>query len=383
MNFEFNEEQKLLQHSVEAFLRDNYDFQRRQQQVESDTPFDQDLWRQCAELGWLGLPFSEEDGGLGASAVEMMIVFEQLGRYLVIEPFFETLVLFGGALKRSRHPIRSECLQQLISGQLHGALAHFELHSRGEIGSIESVSTTTDDGFCLKGCKTTVYNAPEADFVIVSALNLVRGEELLQLFLLPANKPGLEIEAYQTTDGRHAAELHLNNVHVDASCLLAEGSEALAILRETYDDALLLLCAEHQGAMEQLLRETVEYASERKQFGQAIGSFQVLQHRMVDMYIATELARSLLYAATLKSVDQSPDAGLFIAAAKVKSDTCAKAVAESAVQIHGGIATTNELSIGHYLKRIIVVSHLFGSTQYHQRRFGKLSRQLFAPGGMA
>ena len=378
MNFNLSEEQQLFQNSVAGFLQDHYDFHTRQTRLAKGRSMDTGFWQQCAELGWLALPFSEEDGGLDGGAIETMLLFEQLGQYLVLEPFLENLVLFGGVLKRCLHPQRKEYLARLIDGNLQGALAHYEVQSRGEVENIATTATRTGTGFCISGDKTTVYNLEAADVIVISAQAQHAGSEQLQLFLVPKNHPGLAWRAYPTADGRRAAELHLDKLELSEDALLAEGDKALDILREVYDDALVAISAEHQGAMTALISATTQYSKERKQFGAAIASFQVLQHRMVDMYIASELARSLLYCAAIKCRDQSADAKAMIAAAKVRSDLSAKKVVESAIQIHGGIATTDELSVGHYLKRITVSSHLFGSTQYHLRRYGKLARQLAA-----
>ena len=370
MNFNFSEDQILFNDSVCKYLTDQYDFESRQAIVAGEAPFDPSVWRQCTQMGWLHLLFSEEQSEVGGTPVDTISLFEALGKHLVVEPFLETLILFGGVLRRVSPSQVADNIDQLLAGELQGALAHFEANSRGNLSVIATRAEHCQKGYRINGRKSVVYNASGAELLVVSARVAESGN--LALFLVHNGIKGLALQTYTTVDGRQAAEVELSDVELEPHQLLAVGEQAMSILESVYDEALLALTAEMVGAMDSLLTTTVEYAEQRKQFGSAIGKFQSLQHQMSDMFMAVELSRSLMYAAAIKLRDGAADARAFIAAAKVKADKCAQQVAHSAVQLHGGIATTDELNVGHYLKRITVITQLFGSTQYHLRRFQQL-----------
>ncbi|MGV6808149.1 MAG: acyl-CoA dehydrogenase family protein [bacterium] len=370
MNFEYNEDQRVFKDSISKYLLDNYEFEERQKVVASEEPFSAEVWGQTAELGWLYMPFSEEQGGLSGTPIDTMLMFEEFGRYLVIEPYLETLVLTGGVLRRVDNALAAEKIESLMMGGLQGAVAHFEAQSRGAHENIATSAQASGDGFVIQGQKPAVYNAPVADILVVSAKMPDGG---MGLFLVEKDTAGLSVNAYPTVDGHVAAEVTLDNVQVSSAQLLASGDEAMKVLQDVYDEALLALTAEMVGAMDVLLKATVDYTKERKQFGTTLSKFQVLQHHMADMFMAGELARSLMYAAAIKLRDGSDDASAFIAAAKAKADKSARQVAYSAIQLHGGIATTEELNVGHYLKRITVASQIFGTTKYHLKRYSQLT----------
>ncbi|WP_317932343.1 acyl-CoA dehydrogenase family protein [Halioxenophilus sp. WMMB6] len=369
MNFSFSEDQNLFNDSVCKYLNDHYNFESRRLLLASDAGFSHKVWSQCAEMGWLHLPFSEAQGGLSGTAVDSIILFESLGRHLVVEPFLETLITFGGVLRRVNSDAASGCIGPLMAGELQGAFAHFEAASRGRVEHIETLAHPCASGYRLTGKKAVVYNAPNADYLIVSARSAEDGE--IMLFLVPSDTIGLTKVCYATVDGHQAAEVELQGAEV--TTLLAKGDAAESILRLVVDEALVMMTAELVGAMDILVNITVDYAKQRKQFGVAIAKFQALQHQMSDMFMALELSRSLMYAAAIKLRDNDRNASKFVAAAKVKADKCAQQVAHSAIQIHGGIATTDELSVGHYLKRITILSNLFGSSRHHLQRFNVLS----------
>ncbi len=373
MNFEYNADQQAFKDSVTKFLQQEYEFETRQKVVNSDKAYSEVLWKTCAELGWLSLPFSEEVGGFGGSVVDTILLFEELGKSLVIEPFMETLVLFGGVLNRTSHVRKNEYIERLMVGELQGAMAHFEAHSRGKHSAILATAELNGETYNLNGTKALVYNADNAEFFIVSARVESAGKQELALFLVPAGSQGVSLDSYSTVDGRRAAEVTFNNVSVAKDNLLATGKTALSVLEQTFDEALLAQVAEMIGAMDTLVFTTVEYAKERKQFGMPLSKFQVLQHKMVEMFMAAELARSLMYAAAIKLRDGSDDARTYVAAAKVKADKCAKVAAHHAVQVHGGIGTTDELKVGHYLKHIEVLTKQFGNTSTHLQRFKGLN----------
>ena len=368
MNFEYSEDQLAFRESVTKFLLQEYSFEDRQETLQSGAPYSERIWADCAELGWLSLTFHEDVGGFGGSAVDSTLLFEQLGKHLVTEPFMETMLQVGGILQASRHPQRIGHIEKLMAGELQGAFAHSEPYQAHFEHDLTTRALALDDGYQIQGTKSVVYNAARADIFIISAE--LDGEKAL--FLLPANHEGLSLKRYTTVNGRQAAELELDAVRVAREDLLATGSEAESILNSTLDDTLLAQVAEMVGAMQMLLETTVDYTRERKQFGMPLSFFQVLQHKMVEMFMATELVRSLMYAAAIKLRDGADDARAYVAAAKVKADKGARLVAQFAVQLHGGIGTTDELKVGHYLKHIEVLGQQFGSTQSHVSRYREL-----------
>ena len=368
MNFEYNEDQLVVKESVSKYLQDNYGFESRQKMVNSDKPFSSETWSECADLGWLHMHFSEEQGGIGGTPIDTMLLFEELGRFLVIEPFLETMVLVGGILKRLPSEFSANKIKALMGGQLQGALAHFEAASRGELSNIDATALSLQDGYCINGRKSVVYNAQEADLLLVTA-KLVASGDIGIFALSKEDVSNLKLRAYPTVDGRSAADIDFVDIHVNESQLISYGDAAIEILQKVFDEAHLALTAEMVGAMDELLKATVEYTKERKQFGTTLSSFQVLQHSMADMFMAKELARSLMYAAAIKLRDGSADSRRFLAAAKVKTDMSAKQVAHAAIQLHGGIATTDDLNVGHYLKRITVASQIFGNTDFHLKHY--------------
>lgn len=370
MNFEYSQDQKAFQESVIKFLQQEYSFEERQKIVTSDTPFNQKIWQTCAELGWLTLLFDEEVGGFGGSAVDCMMLFEELGKHLVVEPFTETLLQFGGLIQASNHPQRLAFIDKLIAGELQGAFAHTEPYQTNVDSRLNTSAEALDIGYQIQGVKSVVYNAPSADWFVVSAD--LQGQTAL--FLVPAKSEAISLKAYTTVDGRSAAELTVNNLLVPKDDLLAHGPDADAMLETIIDHTLLAQVAEMVGAMRVLLDTTVEYTKERKQFGAPLASFQVLQHKMVEMLMASELARSLMYAAAIKLRDDTDDARFYVAAAKVKADKCARLVAQNAVQLHGGIGTTDEYKVGHYLKHVEVLTKLYGPTQSHVYRYQAFRR---------
>lgn len=368
MNFEYSEYQLAFRESVIKFLQQEYSFEARQKILKSDAAYSERIWESCAELGWLSLPFYEDVGGLGGSAVDSILFFEELGRHLVTEPFIETMLQVGGILQACRHPQRLTYIEKLMAGELQGAFAHSEPYQAHFEEGLRTTATELDGGYQLRGTKSVVYNATAAEIFIISAE--LEGEKAL--FLAPVGRQGFNIKSYNTVDGRQAAELELDALWVGQEDLLAAGSDAQAILDSILDNTLLAQVAEMVGAMQLLLDTTVDYTRERKQFGVPLSFFQVLQHKKVEMFMATELVRSLMYAAAIKLRDGTDDARACVAAAKVKADKGARLVAQFAVQLHGGIGTTDELKIGHYLKHIEVLIHQFGATQSHISRYQAL-----------
>ena len=372
MHITFTDEQKMLQESADKFLRDNYSFDHRQAVVKAGRGYSSEMWNTFAELGWAMLPFNEEAGGFGGGAIENMMMGENFGRYLVLEPYLETVILLGGLLQAcDSDELRATYLENLMAGGLQGALACAENGCGLPAGAVATTATETAEGFVLSGRKTVVYNGPDADLFVVSAG--IDGEgDRPALFLVAADAAGLERRDYPTYDGRRACDLVLDNVPVPRSHQLCDAAGADALLAPVIRQALVFLCAEAVGAMDALVKATVEYTSQRKQFGQPISKFQVLRHRMTDMYMETELTRSLLLATAWHVENKPGEADKLVAALKAKVGTAGRYVSHNAIQLHGGIGVTDELSVGHYFKRLAVIENLFGARDYHLGRYHQL-----------
>ncbi len=369
MNFQLSGDQIAFQESVIKFLQQEYDFDSRQKTVASKAPYSHSMWKDCAELGWLSLFFKEEYDGFGGTPIDTTVLFEQLGRHLVVEPFLQAGLQSACVLQACEHPQKETMIRDLMAGDLHLSLAHLEPYQRDFDATLSTQALECDNGFTLSGTKSLVFNAACSSGLLVTA-NL-KGERAI--FLLPVDSKGVSVRSYETVDGREASDVTLETVSLAADQLLLSGSLAEAVLAKLLDNTLVAQIAEMLGGMQVLLDATVEYTRDRRQFGASLSQFQVLQHKMVEMFMAIELLRSILFAAAIKLRDGADDARRYVAAAKVKADKAARLTAQFAVQLHGGIGTTDELKIGHYLKHFEVMIAQFGSTQSHLQRFCELN----------
>ena len=376
MDFSLSEEQTLLQESIARYMQNDYPFTERQKVVQSAEPFSATHWSSFAELGWLGVPFPEADGGFGGGAVESMVMWEQFGKGLVIEPLLATVVLAGGALKLAGGKAQKEAvLPGLIAGETQAALAFAEPQGRYNLADLTTKAESQGGGYRLNGHKAVVLNGPSADWLVVSARTSgkQRDAEGVSLFLVPATASGLSRRDYPTVDGFTASELSFADVQVGADALLGQEGGGLPVLEQVLDEGILAVGAEAVGCMEVLYKDTVEYCKTRKQFGQPIGKFQVLQHRMVDMFMEYEQAKSLMYMAAMRMDEgYGPAAQKAASALKVQVGKSGRFVGQNAVQLHGGMGMTDELNIGHYFKRLTTIDALFGNVDHHLRRFGAL-----------
>jgi pimeloyl-CoA dehydrogenase small subunit len=376
MDFSFSDEQTLLQDSIEKFIQNDYAFDARQRVVREEQGFSSDNWRTFAELGWLGVPFPEADGGFGGTAIESMIMSEQFGKGLVVEPFLATVVLAGGALKIGGSASQKEkYLAGVMDGSLQGALAYAEPQGRFNLADLTTTASPEGDGYVINGYKAVVMNGPSADFLVVSCRTGggQRDADGVSLFVLPADTEGVARRDYPTVDAFRASEVTLETVRVGSDALIGEEGKGLAILEQVVDEAILAVGAEAVGCMEVLYKTTVEYCKTREQFGQPIGKFQVLQHRMVDMFMEHEQAKSLMYMAAMR-LDEGygPEAQKAVSAFKVQVGKSGRFVGQNAVQLHGGMGMTEELNVGHYFKRLTMIDTLFGNVDFHLKRFGSL-----------
>jgi len=374
MDFSLSDEQSLLKDSVERFVQNDYDFDRRRKVMAEEEGFSRANWKQFAELGWLAIPFSEEDGGFGGGAIELMLVMEQIGRGLIVEPYLPTVVLAGGFLRRAGSTAQKEhYLAGIIDGSKLGAFAFAEPQGRFNPADLVTTAKADGDGFVLNGHKAVVLNGPSADFMVVSArtAGAQRDTDGISLFIVDADAKGLSRRDYPTVDGLRASEVMLENVKVGKGALIGEQDKSFPLIEAVLDDATLAVGCEAVGGMEVLYKTTVDYSKQRVQFGQPIGKFQVLQHRMVDMFMEYEQSKSLMFMAAMRLDEGYGDAAKkAVSGFKVQVGKSARFVGQQAVQLHGGMGMTEELSVGHYFKRLTTIDTLFGNVDYHLRRYG-------------
>ncbi len=372
MDFDLSEEQRLLKDSVDGFLASSYDFDQRKKYAAEKGGWSKGVWNKLAEQGLLGLPFSEDDGGFGAGAIETMIVMEALGKALVVEPYLATVVLGGGFLRHGGSAAQKAAhIPAIIDGSKTLAFAQLEKNSRYDLGDVSTTAKKKGAGWVIDGEKFVVLNGAAADTLIVTARakGSARDRSGVGLFLVPSNAKGVSIKDYPTQDLLHAADITFSGVEVGADAAIGDPENSLPLIERVVDEARIAMCAEAVGAMDESLKSTVEYLKTRTQFGVAIGSFQVLQHRAADMFVAVEQARSMSMFATMASdFKDAKERANAVAAAKVQIGKSLKFVGQQSIQLHGGIGMTMEAKIGHYFKRLTMIENTFGDTDYHLNR---------------
>jgi pimeloyl-CoA dehydrogenase small subunit len=369
MDFALSEEQMLLRNSVERLFADQYAFEARKRYAQEPGGFSRALWRQYAELGLLGLPFSEEHGGSAGGPVETMIVMDAIGRALALEPYLATVVLAGGLLRLGgSDTLRGELIPQIAGGDLILAFAHGERQARYDLADVATTARRDGSGYVLDGAKSLVLHGDSAQRFVVSARvgGGQREQDGIALFLVDAAAPGVSARGYDTVDGQRAAEVTLAGVRVGADAVIGEAGAAFPLIERIADAAMAALTAEAVGAMAAMHEITVDYIKTRKQFGVTIGSFQALQHRAADMLVALEQARSMaLLATVMVGEDDRRERRAAIAAAKVQIGRSGRFVGQQAIQLHGGIGMTMEAKVGHYFKRLTTIDTMFGDADYH------------------
>src|SRR5215472_1694002 len=372
MDFDLSEEQRLLKESVDGLLTDTFDFEQRKKYMKEKGGWSKAIWGKLAEQGLLGLPFAEADGGFGAGAVETMIVMEALGKALLLEPYLATVVIGGGFLRHGGSARQKAALiPSIIDGSKTLAFAQLERNSRYDLDDVSTSAKKKGEGWVIDGEKFVVINGENADTLIVTARTsgAQRDKTGIGVFLVPSSEKGVAKKAYPTQDGLHAADITFTGVEVGSDAVIGDPENALPLIERVVDEARTAMCAEAVGAMDEALKTTVEYLKTRKQFGVAIGSFQSLQHRAADMFVALEQARSMSMFATMASDFTDPiERAKAVAAAKVQVGKSGKFVGQQSIQLHGGIGMTMEAKIGHYFKRLTMIENAFGDTDYHLRR---------------
>jgi pimeloyl-CoA dehydrogenase small subunit len=377
MDLSFSDDQKQIKENVDRFVREKYAFETRRKIAASERGWAAENWAQFAELGWLGMPFKEEDGGFGGGAVETMIVMEAVGTGLVLEPFLETVVIGGNLLAQAGSKAQKDALlAPMIEGKKQFALAFIERQSRYNLADVALKATRESAGWTLSGHKGVVYNAPAADtiFVVARTAGGQRDEQGLTIFAVDGKAKGLARRDYPTQDAHRASELTFDKVAVSKDDVIGQVDGGFELLEGVMDRAIVALCSEAVGCMDAINAATLEYIKTRKQFGVPIGKFQVLQHRMVDCFTNAQEARSMTLMATLKIDDADANTRRKAASgAKVQIGKSGKFCGQSAVQMHGGMGVTDELSVSHYFKRLTMIDAMFGNQQHHLTRYGNLS----------
>ena len=375
MDFSFTEEQSMLRDTVAAYLADHYDFDKRRAAVGKEPGWRPDVWKAFAEeLGILGAPFSEELGGLGGGPIDNMVVMEEFGKALVVEPYLGTVVIGGGFLKHSGHAGAADLIGGIIEGKNIFAFAQAEPQGRYNLASVTTTAKKDGAGWVLNGHKAVVIGAPFATHLIVTARTGggERDAQGISVFLVEKGAKGVTTRDYPTVDGNRASEVYFENVSVGADALIGPADHGLPLVEKVVDEAIAATCAEACGVLRKLHEGTLEYTKQRKQFGAPISSFQVLQHRMVDMFINVEQAVSMTYMANIKVGDDAERAKA-ASAAKVQIGKACRFVGQNAIQLHGGMGMTDEMAIGHYFKRATMIESAFGSVDHHLARYEFLS----------
>jgi len=371
MDFEYSEEQQLLADSVQRFIRKDYDFEARKKIVASEAGCSEAVWRTFAEMGLLGLPVPQDYGGFGGGAIDLMAVMEAFGDGLVVEPYLATVLGARIVARAGSKAQQKSILPAVAEGRMKLALAHTERNSRYNLAQVETTATPNEGGWVLSGEKRVVLGAPLADKLVVSAATSKRG---FSLFLVDRAAPGVEVKAYRTFDEMRAGDVALDNVQVDKKALVGKKNAGLAVVEEVVDFATALVCAEAVGVMKSANDATLEYLKTRKQFGVPIGTFQALQHRMVDMYITCEQARSMacLAASKADSAADADDRRRAISAAKIKIADACRQISQEAIQLHGGMGMTEELKVSHSFRRLTMIAQQFGDADHHLERLAAL-----------
>jgi len=381
MDFDLSEEQRLLKESLDRLIGDRYAFEQRKAHGQSPEGWSRELWRQYAELGLLGLPFAERYGGSGGGPVETMLAMEAFGRALALEPFLATVVLGGGFLRHGGNAQQCTALiPQIADGSLTLAFAHTERHSRYDLADISTKAVRDGAGWVLDGEKGVVLHGDSADKLIVTARvdGAQRDRAGVGVFIVDAGTAGVSRRGYPTQDGLRAAEVAFAGVRVGPEGVLGEPGAALPLIERVVDEGIAALCAEAVGAMRVMHELTVEYLKTRRQFGREIGSFQVLQHRAVDMLVALEQAASMAMFATMMAAEENgAERRRALSAAKVQIGRSGRLVGQQAIQLHGGIGMTMEYKVGHYFKRVTMIDVMFGDADHHLR---ELARHGGSPG---
>ena len=371
----------MLKGSVEKFVQQHYDFDTRRKLASSELGYSHDNWKTFAELGWLSIPFAEENQGFGGSMVDIITLTETLGKALATEPFVANLILGGRLVERlGDKELKQTLLPRVIEGDLQLALAHSEQHSGGNPACVSCQVERDGDEYVITGDKILVLNGSSASKLLVTARSTgaERDRKGIEVFVVDADSPGVSRRGYPTVDGMRAADIRFDQLRVPAAARIGDPASNIDAIEAVIDEAIVAFAAEAIGAMEILTHDTVEYAKTRKQFGQPIGKFQALQFRMVDMWLAHQKSLSALHMAALHQVEGGALARRSASALKVTVSKASRLVGGQAIQIHAGIGTSDELRVGHYFRRLLCIEVLLGDMDYHLDRYAMLIEEAAA-----
>lgn len=373
MDFNFTEEQQLLADTVRRFIRENYSFEQRREILNSEAGWSPDIWKELAGLGLTALNVPEAHGGLGAGPVDTMLVMNALGEGLLLEPYLSAAVLAPALISRiASDAVAADVFAGLISGERIVVVAHQERNSRGELQLVSTRASKGAEGYVLNGHKSVIAHGNAADEFLVTARTGGSEDEAsgISLFRIDANAPGLTVTSYPTIDGQRAADIEFHEVKVPLASLIGAEGEAFEAIEAAHGIALSAICAEAVGIMKATNAATVDYTKNRKQFGQPIGRFQALQHRMADMFLQSEQAQSMSYLAAIRCMDEDPSERCrALSAAKVVIGQAGRFIAQQAVQLHGGMGMTDEMIVSHYFKRLTTIDLTFGDADFHLQQF--------------
>ena len=377
MNFDFTEEQTLLNNMVTSFVRDNYDWETRCSIVKTEEGWKQENWSQFAELGLLGVPFSEDHGGLGGSPTDLMIVMEQFGKGLVVEPYLPSVILAGGLITNLGSKEQTDqIVPKIISGDQRYVFAYAEHQSRFDLFDVKTSAAKDGDTYVINGLKSVVFSAGAATHIIIAARTSgdQRSKKGITLFMTEIGSEGITLQNYPTIDEYRASEVIIENLKVSKDAILGKVDEAYDAIEEEIDKSTIAACSEALGILEVLKDATTDYCKNRKQFGQPISKNQVIQFRLVDMMMEYEQAKSILYMAITSDLSNPDERRKTVSALKSRMGKAIKFVGENAIQLHGGMGMTEEYMISHYFKRATMIGVLFGNVDYHMKRFIELTQ---------
>ncbi len=377
MNFDFTEEQTLLNNMVTSFVRDNYDWETRCSIVKTEEGWKQENWSQFAELGLLGVPFSEDHGGLGGSPTDLMIVMEQFGKGLVVEPYLPSVILAGGLITNLGSKEQTDqIVPKIISGDQRYVFAYAEHQSRFDLFDVKTSAAKDGDDYVINGLKSVVFGAGAATHIIIAARTSgdQRSKKGITLFMTEIGSEGITLQNYPTIDEYRASEVIIENLKVSKDAILGEVDEAYDVIEEEVDKSTIAACSEALGILEVLKDVTTDYCKNRKQFGKPISKNQVIQFRLVDMMMEYEQAKSILYMAITSDLSNPDERRKTVSALKSRMGKAIKFVGENAIQLHGGMGMTEEYMISHYFKRATMIGVLFGNVDYHMKRFIELTQ---------
>lgn len=383
MNFNLSEEQQMLKDSIQRFIKENYELPKRLTQQKKGIGYSEDHWKTFAELGWLGMSFPEEFGGLDGGPIDTMVIMEEFGKGLILEPFFPTVILAGTALKLGgTQTQKEEIIPGIIQGEVKATLGYVELQSRFNLNDVSTTAKKEGGDFIINGQKSMVLNAETADYIIFSARTKGNrtDKDGITLFIVASDTEGLTRVNMNTVDGLRASEISFKDVKISSNNIIGDLDKGLALLTIVIEHGILALGAEAVGAMENLYSDTVEYTRQRVQFNHPLSEFQTVKHRMAEMFTETEQTRSQLYRATLEMENNHSDTSLDNHALKYLVGKNGRFIGQSAVQLHGGMGQTEELRIGHYFIRLTVIDSQLGDTDYHLSKF---SEKMDIPDGEA